>query len=201
MKFGNDLAIGSATLSFAFLLHSVILLILEPAMGFQEFADFFDLEKIIPALNSGAWLVGNLMHVLTGFGLLFLAAGVASLDIQRPGASAAFGFAAAPLFVIIGMSGFVGQQLVGLLADTAQRDAALLGMIIGSRTMILYAAIALFGGMILMLSAQPRRLPLWLRLYGVIAGVAALVFALFPTPIPLILFLWCVAFLLGYKTR
>ena len=201
MKYRSDLFIGSLLLSIAFLVHSFVLLVLEPAMGFREFADFFDLEKVLPALGSTAWSIGNLMHLLAGFGLLFLAAGIQSANIQRSAVTAAFGFAAAPLFVVIGMSGFVGNQLVGVLTETAQRDAALLGMIMGSRTMILYAAMALFGGMIILLSFQSGLINRWLRIYGVLAGVAALIFAFFPTPIPLIFFLWCVAFLLGFKTR
>jgi hypothetical protein len=186
---------GSALLAIAFLSHSIVLLVFEPAMGFREFSDFFDLAKIVPALSSTAWYVGNFMHVLVGFGLLLLAAGIHSAGIPRSVLTAAFGFAAAPLFVVIGMSGFVGDQLVGLLTDTAERDAALLGLLVGVRTMVLYAAVAVFGGMVLAISGQSDFVPRWLRLLGLPVGIAALIFVVVPTPMPLILFIWSAALL------
>jgi hypothetical protein len=199
VKYRSDLFIGSASLSIAFLLHSVVLLVLEPAMGFTEFSDFFDLDKIIPALGSAGWMIGNFMHVLAGMGLLFLASGVRSAGISRSSVTAGFGLAAAPLFVIVGMSGFVGRQLLGLLTDPGERDAALLGMILGSRTMVLYAAIALMGGMMLLLSAQIGLIPRWFRIYGIFAGAAALAFPFIPTPIPLIFLVWFAGFVFSHK--
>jgi hypothetical protein len=185
----GELIVGSALLTIAFLSHSVVLLVFEPAMGFREFSDFFDLEKIVPALSSTAWYVGNAMHVLIGFGLLLVASGMQTAGIPRPVLTAAFAFAAAPLFVMIGMSGFVGDQVVSLLTDSGNRDAALLGLV-GSRTMVLYAGAALFGGMVLTISAQTDFVPRWLRVLGVPVGIAALLFAVMPTPMPLILFVW-----------
>lgn len=70
MKNRHELIVGSAVLTIAFLSHSVVLLVFEPAMGFKQFSDFFDLDKIVPALGSTAWYVGNVMHVLVGFGAL-----------------------------------------------------------------------------------------------------------------------------------
>lgn len=195
MNSRGEMFAGSALLTTAFLSHSIVLLVFEPAMGFREFSDFFDLEKIVPALSSTAWYVGNFMHVLVGFGLLLLASGIHSASIPRPVLTAAFGFAAAPLFVVIGMSGVVGDQLVGLLTDNAERDAALLGLLVGSRTMVLYAAAALFGGMVLAISAQSDFMPLWLRILGLPVGIAACIFAIVPTPVPLILFIWSAALL------
>jgi hypothetical protein len=130
------------------------------------------------------------MHVLIGFGLLLLASGIRTASIPRPVLTAAFGFAAAPLFVIVGMSGFVGDQVVTILTDSGERDAALLGLLVGSRTMVLYAAVALFGGMVLAISAQTDFVPRWLRILGVPVGIAALLLVIVPTPLPLILFVW-----------
>ena len=189
MKNHGEILVGSALLTIAMLSHSVVLLVFEPTMGFREFSDFFDLEKIIPALGSTAWYVGNVMHVLIGFGLMLVASGIQTAGIPRPALTAACGFAAAPLFVVVGMSGFVGDQLVTHLTDSGQRDAALLGLV-GSRTMVLYAAVALFGGMVLAISAQSDCVPRWLRLLGVPVGMAALLFVIVPTPLPLILFVW-----------
>jgi hypothetical protein len=190
MKKNGEILVGSALLTIALLSHSVVLLVFEPTMGFREFSDFFDLEKIIPALGSTAWYVGNVMHVLVGFGLLLIASGMHKASIPRPVLTAAFGFAAAPLFVVVGMSGFVGDQLLTHLTDSGQRDAALLGLVFGSRTMVLYAAVALFGGMVLAMSAQSDCVPRWMRILGVPVGMAALLFVIVPTPVPLILFVW-----------
>ena len=195
MNFRNELFVGSAILAIALLVHSLVLLVFEPAMGFREFSDFFNLEKIVPALSSPAWFVSNFMHVLLGFGLLVFASGIQAARIARPAIAAACGFAAAPLFVIVGMSGFVGDQLVTILTDDVERDAALLGLVIGSRTMVLYAAAALFGGMVLAVSAQTDFVPRWLRILGVPVGIAALMFVFVPTPIPLLLFIWSAAML------
>ena len=93
------------------------------------------------------------------------------------------------------MSGFVGEQLLTLLSDPVERDAAILGLMLGSRTMVLYSAIALFGGMVLAISAQKDFVPRWMRILGVPVGIATLLFVLVPTPIPLILFFWSAAFL------
>ena len=199
MHYRGELFVGTALISFAFLVHSVVLLVFEPAMGFKEFSDFFDLDKIVPALGSTAWYIGNTMHVLLGFGLLMLASGIRISKISKPVLTAAFGFAAAPLFVIVGMSGFVGDQLVTLLSDPLQRDAAILGLIVGSRTMVLCAAVALFGGMVLAVSAQKDFVPSWMRILGVPVAMATLLFVLVPTPIPLILLLWSAAFLYCLK--
>ena len=199
MNYRGELFIGSAVLTISLLAHSVVLLVFEPAMGFKEFSDFFNLHKIVPALGSSAWFVGNIMHVLLGFGLLLLASGIQTISISKPVLTAAFGFAAAPLFILVGMSGFVGDQLVTHLTDNAERDAALLGLMIGARTMVLYAAVALFGGMVLAFSAQIGIVPRWLRILGIPVAVAALLFVLIPTPIPLILFAWSAALLFSLR--
>jgi hypothetical protein len=56
--------------------------------------------------------------------------------------------------------------------------------------MVLYAAVALFGGMVLAMSAQSDSVPRWMRILGVPVGMAALLFVVIPTPLPLILFVW-----------
>ena len=195
MKDRGELFFGSALLAIAFLAHSVVMIVFEPAMGFREFSDFFDLEKVVLALGSQAWFVANIMHVLIGFGLLLLSSGIQKASISRPALTAAFGFAAAPLFVVVGMSGFVGDQLLTLMADQQESDAALLGLLMGARTTVLYAAAALFGAMVLALSAPSGILPRWMRILGIPAGSAALLFVLVPTPIPLILLIWSAALL------
>ena len=195
----DELLVGSGLLAVAFLCHTVVLLVFEPAMGFAKFSDFFDLEKIVPALSSTAWYVGNVMHVLVGFGLLLFASGVRTADISKPVLTAAFGFSAAPLFAMVGMSGFVGDQIVTILADSGQSDAALLGLVVGARTMVLYAAAAMFGGMVLSISAQPSFAPRWLRIVGIPVGLAALLFVLVPTPLPLILLVWSAGFFFSIR--
>ena len=193
MNYRGEIFVGSLLLTAALLCHSVILLVFEPALGFREFSDFFDLRKIIPALGSTAWTVGSAMHILVGFGLLFVSVGVRGANVDRGNLIQAFGLMAAPLFVIVGMSGFVGEQLLFLLTDQVEKDAAILGLMVGTRTAVLYSAATFFGGMILAISASTDFAAKWLRILGVPIGVSAMLFAYIPIPMPVILFIWSFA--------
>ncbi len=191
----NPVFVGAALITSSMLISSVVLLVLEPNMGFTSFADFYDLQKVVPALSSWEWRIGNVAHLLDGFGLLFLSSGIRTMKLQRSAIISSIGLAAAPLFIVIGMSGFVGDQLISLLADESERNAALLGLIMGSRTMVLYAAVSLFGAMVLAFSAENQFGPRWLRILGVPVGLCGLLFVFFPTPVPAILLIWSAAFL------
>lgn len=47
-----QLSVGAWVVAGTLLVHSFVLLILEPSMGFREFSDYVNLDKVIPALNS-----------------------------------------------------------------------------------------------------------------------------------------------------
>ncbi len=192
----RQILIGALLITSAMLIGSTVLLVFEPAMGFKSFADFFVLQKVTPALSSWTWRIGNIAHILDGFGLILLCSGIRASKFRLSATISSFGLAAAPLFVVVGMSGFVGDQLLTLLADAGERDAALLGLIIGSRTMVLYAAVALFGAMVLAISADSHFVPRWLRILGVPVGVSGLLFVFLPTPVPAIFLVWSAAFLI-----
>ncbi len=190
MNVRGELFVGSLLLTAALLCHSVVLLVFEPAMGFREFSDFFELQKILPALGSVAWSVGSSMHILVGIGLVLIAAGVRNSNADRHILIGSFALVAAPLFVIVGMSGFVGEQLLFLLTDNSEKEATILALMVGTRTTILYSAATMFGGMVLATSASTDFVPMWLRILGVPIGISALLFAFVPLPMPLILFVW-----------
>ena len=188
---------GAAMLVPIFLGHSVILLFLEPAMGFKNMADFFDLAKVVPALGSAAWFVSNMLHIALGTTLLLFQSELRQPDATRRDFAADCCLAAAPLFVVVGMSGFVGEALLNIMqANSAGRDAALYGLL-AVRTMVLIAGVALLGLMILSVSLRKNMAKSWLRLLGLPIGLAALLFVLVPTPAPVLLFVWFLAFNFG----
>ena len=191
--------VPAVLLTIIFIGHSLVLAALEPAMGFRNVADFFDLDKVMPALESAAWFASNTLHVATGATLLFFQSGIRSLPGQFSTAAANFCFAAAPLFVITGMAGFVGDQLLWILeSNPAGRDASLYGLL-AARMMVLAAAVALFGMMILAISLDRNLVATWLRVPGVPIGLAAVLFLLVPTPVPLLFLVWLIAFSFGRR--
>lgn len=174
--------------------HSVILLFLEPGMGFHELADYFDLARVVPALGSIVWFVSNTLHVAMGVALLFFQSALRQAGNKRHLLAADAGIVTAPLFVVVGMSGFVGQHLVEILrTDRAALDASLYGLL-AVRTYIMTGAIALYGLMVVAISLRADNVAVWMRALGTVVGLAGIVFVLIPLPVPVLFLAWSVAF-------
>ena len=174
--------------------HSMILLYFEPAMGFHELADYFDLTKVVPALGSVVWKASSTLHVAMGVALLFLQSALRNVGSERLLLAADAGLITAPFFIVVGLSGFVGQLLVELLrTDPVALDASLYGLL-AVRTYTLAGAVALFGLMVLLISLRADTVAAWMRGLGIFVGLAAIVFVFFPLPVPLLFLAWSVAF-------
>ena len=72
MKLGE--AVAGTFLALAFIAVSVVLLFVEPGMGFAGVADSFDPAKVLLGAASSAWLVGDLIYLGFGVALVYLAA-------------------------------------------------------------------------------------------------------------------------------
>lgn len=185
---------GASIIALSFLVHSFVLVVLEPAMGFHHFSDYTDLRKVMPALGSVAWAVSNVDHLVLGLGLALFTAGTRFEESAALRVARVFGVAASCLFVVVGMSGIVGNKLTNLM-DAGSAETAILGLI-GFRMTLLYAAVACFGALILALSASPRIGRIWIRVLGAAVGLLALLFPWVATPVPLLIFVWSVCYLI-----
>lgn len=183
--------LGAIVLAATMTGHSINLLVIEPQMGFRELSDFFDIDKVLAASGSAAWYIGNVLHVLAGLGMLFIYSGFGAAAKPEPVLAKSFALAAAPLFVVVGLSGFVLDTLPELLPDPSARNAAIYGLL-ATRTALLGGAVALFGFLIAALSLERHVVAGWLRILGIPVSIAAIVFMLVPTPIPALLAIWSV---------
>ena len=192
---------ATIVLAAAWLGHTVILFFIEPGMGFRSPADYFDLSKVVPALDSLAWLSSNVLHVVTGFALLQFQLELRSARPEERQLAADIGLVAAPLFVIVGVCGFVGASLGELLRGDASALSTSLYALLVTRTCLLFGAITLLGMMILTFSARRDNAAGWLRLLGLAVGAACILFVVLPAPIPLLLLIWSLALLPGRAPR
>ena len=55
--------LAAAFLALGFAVVTAILALVEPGMGFDGFADYFDPAKVVPAAGSVAWLIGDLIYL------------------------------------------------------------------------------------------------------------------------------------------
>lgn len=182
------------------LTQSVILLAIEPGMGFRGVADYFDLEKVVPASSSTAWNLSNLSHLVQGGALLILCTAYRSSSNASKTTIAMLALVAAPLSMVVGLSGFVLEFLVHLLPDGAARDASLYGLL-ATRTTLLVTVVAILGLLFLTFSLSRELVASWLRLLGLPIGVAAILFVFYPTPMPLLLFVWWLSYFIETMIR
>ncbi len=187
----RHILVGAILLAVTMTGHSINLLVIEPRMGFREISDFFDMELVLAASGSVAWFTGNVLHVVAGIGMLFLYSGFGADAKPEPTLARPIALAAAPLFVVVGLSGFVLDSLSDLLPEPSARDAAIYGLL-ATRTALLGGAVALFGFLIAAICLERHVVAGWLRILGIPVSVAAIVFLLVPTPIPALLAIWSV---------
>jgi|GEM_PF-6539610 len=170
-----------------------IQLLFEPSMGFHRFVDFWNPTLVLPALTSIAWWVSDLCHLVNGLLLLFLAAAlhVFTRTVQRAAGNLAL--AAGCVFVLLAMLDRAATLLPLAVPDSASLELSVVSYV-ATRTGVLFAGLFFLGAFVCTLAWSHRsELPFWFKLLSALVGTAAIAFALFPTPIPLVLALWAFA--------
>ena len=197
MNAGGDnrrVKLAAAGLGLAYAVSAVILLLVEPRMGFRHMLDFWNPELVVPALSSTAWLVSDLCHLASGVLLLVLAdspAAAAPCGTSR--LVSIFGQVAGAVFVLLAMIDRAGAWLPSMVVGPQMLDTLAVGFI-ATRLGVLFAALFFLGGFIALTAWHGRRaLPAWFLVLSVIVAAAALVFAIVPMPIPVALAIWAFA--------
>lgn len=115
--------IAAAFLAIGFAIVTAIAILVEPGMGFRQFADYFDATKLVPGLMSIAWLVGDLLYLGFAVVLVYLA------GVNEDWYLRVAGITAAASFFLIGCLGRVFALMPHMIADPNQLGAAVLGAV------------------------------------------------------------------------
>jgi hypothetical protein len=179
MKTTNVLAAGFLGIGFVWV--SYVMLLVEPGMGFESPADFFDGEKVAAGYTSTVWLVSNFVYLAFPISLIAIALHAKDPLLQWSG------LASALLWLIVGAIDRVAIQLPDLVVS----DEALLAAIAATMP----TRFALLKGAVLTLglfawrttragAAGDRAAPIWRGLGWVVLALSiGFLFAFIPVPI------------------
>lgn len=186
-------------LMFHYGYHCILLLYVEPQMGFGSMADYFDPELLRTGLATVPWYLSNFLHIMGGFGLALL-----GFALRIPGQRLKAGLQdilalfSGLLFFVVGISGFAGYNSTLWISDGLLQPV-MAGWAIFRYTILLAAVVAtaFFIGLLGYSTHKYFNLPKWFSFCSY--GIAALLclFLLFPIPAPLLLFCWSLLFLLA----
>jgi hypothetical protein len=87
MTRGTSIAAAFLAIGFGFI--SLVLLVIEPRMGFATLADYFDPSKVFAAAASPAWILGDIVYIGFGVALAYLAVTSADAPLGAAGLVAA----------------------------------------------------------------------------------------------------------------
>jgi hypothetical protein len=121
MMRGRTVAGGFLVIGFGFI--SLVLLVIEPRMGFATVADYFDPSKVFAASAAAPWILGDIFYLGFGVALVYLA--VTSVDEYLRAA----GLVAAAGFFLVGCLDRVAASIPVFVGDTNQQEAALIGLL------------------------------------------------------------------------
>ena len=202
MKNGN--LVAASFLALGFVAISVILVAIEPGMGFAGPADYFDPAKVLVGIKSLAWLLGDLIYLGFSVALAYLALGPLSVGTLSGGSDdrylRASGLAAAVAFLFIASLGRTLAQLPFFISDSGRLEAAVLGLTAvrfgALKTMVV--ALGVFAWRTTRASeaeagSAVRPGALW-RGFGYLILVASVVFVFVFVPVPLLFAVWAVWF-------
>ena len=181
--------VAASFLALGFVAISLILVAIEPGMGFTGPADYFDPSKVLIGSESLVWLLGDLIYLGFSVALAYLALGSDDRFLR------ASGLAAAVTFLLIASLGRTLAQLPILISDKGRLEAAVLGLAavrFGTlKTMVV--ALGTFAWRTTREGAAGVGSAAWRGLgYLLLAASATFVFVFIP--IPLLFTVWAVWF-------
>ncbi len=180
--------VAKVFLALGFLFVAIVMLFVEPGMGFAGPADFFDPVKVLRGAATVVWAVEDVIYLGFGIALVYLA--LRSDDRWLRAA----GIAAGVLLVLVANLSRVLALLPGYIDDPVRLDAAASGLLpvrfAALRTGVL--ALGLFAWRTTRGPADGgREAGLWRGFgYLVLVGAAAFNFVFFP--VPLLFTIWAV---------
>lgn len=176
----------------AFAMHNLNGAIIEPRyLGFDSYADYADLGKLMNASQALPWLLSGLGHVATGFALVVLGLGVHARYRDLRPAAAQLALAAAMLgatgFLLTGISHVIGRQTLLLLADanpglqeSAYMTATVIRIWVNGLAQI---GLGWFAVQLSWLGHKTGTLPRTFVLFGFLSGAAGLLMAVAYVPV------------------
>ena len=188
MTRGTSIAAAFLAIGFGFI--SLVLLVIEPRMGFATLADYFDPSKVFAAADSPAWILGDIVYIGFGVALAYLAVTSADAPLRAAGLMAAVGF------FLVGCLGRVAGGITGFVAATNQEEAALLGLLSVRlavlRTSVFSLGIVAWRTTVTEAGRGPG--PVLWRGFGLLVLAASIAFVFVFLPVPLLFAVWAAWF-------
>ena len=183
---------AAVIIGLAFAIHNLNGAWIEPTyLGFQSYADYADLTRLMNASRSWPWLLSGLGHVASGFAMVILALGVwTTYRNLRPAAAPialAAGLISATGFLLLGLSHVIGRQALFLLADANPdfRESAYMAATVMRITVNGLAQVGLgwFAVQLSFCGLKTGMLPKAFCWYGLLSGAAGLLMAIAYIPV------------------
>ncbi len=177
-------------LALAFAGHLVNVVVLEPGLGFETPADYYDASRMLPVLDHWVWKLGAAYHLLAAIAILMLAcSSTADRTLLATRCASAAGAATFAMFVFVAMTNVVGMRELENVAALQPGEAPALygGMLVWRATALAVAIIML--GIFLLVGNALRTIPASgttaARTLGLVAGTAWLSVPLAPALAPI----------------
>ncbi|MCB1120118.1 MAG: hypothetical protein KJT03_01105 [Verrucomicrobiae bacterium] len=179
---------AAVCLALSFAAISLILLVVEPRMGFTETADYFNPVKLQAASTSGVWLTGDILYLLMGLALAGLAWFYPNLYTRTSAILAGTGFILLACF---------GRSLAMLPANYYNPQVvppAILG-IVTVRFAVLKATVlitAFFAWRTTVPNRGEKIRGVPTRLFGYVILIAGITFVFVFLPLPILFTIWAI---------
>jgi hypothetical protein len=183
---------AALVIGLAFAMHNLNAAWIEPTyLGFQSYADYADLAKLMNASRAWPWLLSGLGHVASGFAMVILALGTwAAYHSRRPAAgliALAAGLLSATGFLLLGLSHAIGRQSLLLLAEanpglgeSAYMTATVMRITVNGLAQV---GLGWFAVQLSWCGLKTGTLPKALCWYGFLSGAAGLLMAIAYVPV------------------
>jgi len=183
---------AALAIGLAFGMHNLNGAWIEPTyLGFESYADYADLAKLMNASRAWPWLLSGLGHVASGFAMVILALGTWATYRSRLPAAALIALCAGLLsatgFLLLGLSHVIGRQALFLLADanpgfgeSAYMAATVLRITVNGLAQV---GLGWFAVQLSWCGLKTGMLPRAFCWYGMLSGAAGLLMAFAYVPV------------------